>query len=769
MKFGNFNSLINKGFILVMLLSGWFLYQSFGIKLDFDFERFFPVESDDAEFYYAFRERFGSDSDFLIAAVKNSEGVFEPSFLDKADTLAKHIGSIDGVSRVVALNTLKVPIIHSMGFAEIPLLNRTSEETIRRDSALLMKNIQYKGVLFSPDAQWLAVVVRHQLLRDKEKADVLLQKIETELELAQFEETRLSGKILWERNFLERTRQEVILFMICSAVLVIFFLWFIFRNIWGIVIPLLVVLLSIIWTTGFMVMTGKSLDLMVILVPCILFVVGMSDVIHIASQFYEKTAEGYSRERAVKSAVEEVGFATFLTCISTSVAFLTLNTTSIQPVRDFGTYTAFGIVSAYIISITLLPWILLRVKNPERFRMRKLKSKWDGLLRDQLYRVFRRPRLIVLSCMAILLVAGAGIQKIHINNSVLDDLDPSDPIRENLRFFDANFTGMRGFELAITAKEPYALLDWEVLQELEALGRYLRDSIGVHNIISPLEVVKGFNQALHNAEPEMFVMPTSRDEYEELKRKLLKYVNKKEIRAVIASGLKDGRLTGFLKDKGSYNVDAKNKKVKAFLETGAGTFDYRITGSADLIDKSNQYLTENMLEGLSMDILVLMLVIGLLFRSWRMMLISVLPNILPLVAIAGLMGWAGIEMKVTISVIFSIAFGIAVDDTLHLLSRLKVELNKGSTLPRALRTTYLSTGKAMILTTLVIAVGFSTLMLSSFKSTFYMGMMISLTLLIALLAELFLMPVLILSLYGKHYQKKSKLQKNKTITAETLK
>jgi predicted RND superfamily exporter protein len=156
-----------------------------------------------------------------------------------------------------------------------------------------------------------------------------------------------------------------------------------------------------------------------------------------------------------------------------------------------------------------------------------------------------------------------------------------------------------------------------------------------------------------------------------------------------------------------------------------------------------------MLQGLSLDIVALMIIIGLIFRSWKMMMISVIPNVIPLAMIAGLIGWSGIEMKVTISIIFSIAFGIAVDDTLHLLSRLKVEMSKGVNLYKALMTTYLSTGKAMILTAMVIAAGFSTLMLSNFKSTFYVGMLISLTLVFALLAELILMPVLLMWIFGR--------------------
>jgi hypothetical protein len=228
------------------------------------------------------------------------------------------------------------------------------------------------------------------------------------------------------------------------------------------------------------------------------------------------------------------------------------------------------------------------------------------------------------------------------------------------------------------------------------------------------------------------------------------YLKDKRIQEILGKDFKRARIAGRIIDNGSLAVSRKNVVLHTWLNRNKHShLEFRITGSSDLIDKSNQYLTQNMLEGLSLDVLVLMLIIGFMFRSLRMMLISILPNLIPLLITAGIMGITGIEMKVTISIIFSIAFGIAIDDTLHLLSRFKLELNKGRSLPLAMRTTFLSTGKAMILTAMVIASGFATLMLSDFKSTFYVGLLISMTLVTALLAELVLMPVLLVFLYKK--------------------
>lgn len=748
-------TLLNVCFVLVLLVTGWLAFECRNIRFDYDFEHFFPVDSDDTDFYYAFRQRFGAENDFIIIGIPHERSVFEPVFLRRLDSLSQALKDIPQVRSVTGLTTVKIPVIHSFGITELPLVNPDEPGRLAEDSARILASGLYRGILVSADALHTAIVVRHSEQLAKPSADSLLEAVTREVE-TRFGRAYISGKIKWEKAYLGKTQRELILFMFCSVLLVSLFLWFTFRNIWGVVIPLVVVLTAIVWTIGLMVMAGKPIDLMVILLPCILFVVGMSDVIHITSQFYEKTNEGLPKEQAIRTTLKEVGFATFLTCIATAVAFLSLNTTAIRPIRDFGTYTAAGVVAAYILSVTILPWVLLRVKNPDRFRIHAVQLKWDRFLRDVLRRVYRHPGRIIAGTCVVLAVSAWGMGMIRFNNSVLDDLGEDDPIKVDLRFFDRYFSGLRGFELAVsTGDSSRSILEWEHVRELERVSAYMRDSLQMSGIGSPVELIRVFRQAIHDDDPAYFGLPSTEQEFDTLRQRIRPFLNQKQARMFLSADAREARISARLRDKGSLQVGAKNEKLKSFLsQNTSGSLKYRITGSSDLIDKSNGYLTANMLEGLSLDIIVLMLIISIIFRSWRMMLISVLPNIIPLFAISGLMGWAGIEMKVTISIIFSIAFGIVVDDTLHLLSRLKIELDKGVKLPQALRTTYLSTGKAMILTALVIAVGFSTLMLSDFKSTFYVGMMISITLLIALVAELLLMPVLILVLYGKHYRKK---------------
>ncbi|MEX1190248.1 MAG: MMPL family transporter [Bacteroidia bacterium] len=741
--------------IVLLAITAWLIYSCKDLEFDYNFEHFFPVESDDADFFYDFRERFGSDNEFIIIAVERPQGIFNKDFLEKVEFFCDSAKHFKGVRSVTSLTSVKSPIINSFGVIEVPLVNLSSEESVSRDSSLIINDRTLVGNLVSPDAKSLAIYIRHLDLMEKSTSDSLLANIETFTKAHFTENTLVTGKLKSERAYLNKTRDELLLFMSVSFILVTFFLWLTFRNFWGVIVPLTVVVLAIIWTVGIMAVTGKSIDIMIILMPCILFVVGMSDVIHITSQFYEKIEEGFNKIDAIRLSLEEVGFATFLTCISTSIAFLTLNTTSIQPIRDFGTYTAIGVVVAYILSITVLPFILMHVKNPDQFKVHVVQLRWDRFLRKLIKAVFRNPIKILVGTSILLFFAIAGIGMIEVNNSVLDDLDENDPIKQEFKFFDSNYSGVRGFEMQVNAVDQKGILSYDAALELLMLEDYLKSNYGVGAMISPLDVVRGFNKATHDGDPIKFSVPANREEYNQLLNKLKPWLKRKEISQLISADMTVGRFSGRIKDKGSKAVGKRNTSFDEFLaQNKLSHLNLRITGSSDLIDKSNTYLTDNMLQGLSLDIIALMFIIGLIFKSWRMMLVSIIPNVIPLAMIAGVIGWAGIEMKVTISIIFSIAFGIAVDDTLHLLSRLKVELSKGVGFYKALMVTYLSTGKAMILTAMVISAGFSTLMLSNFKSTFYVGLLISMTLIFALIAELILMPVLLMWIYNPAKKKK---------------
>jgi predicted RND superfamily exporter protein len=222
------------------------------------------------------------------------------------------------------------------------------------------------------------------------------------------------------------------------------------------------------------------------------------------------------------------------------------------------------------------------------------------------------------------------------------------------------------------------------------------------------------------------------------------------------------RITGGIGDWGNNKVSAKNEKFRQFLKENSleEKLEFRLTGSAYILDKNISYLSMSLLQGLLFSILIVAGIMGLIYKSLRMMIISIIPNVIPLIIIGGIMGYAGIELKAATSLVFSIAFGIATDDTIHFISRLKIELGYGKSLMYAFKRTYFETGKPIILTTFILLGGFMTLMISDFQSTFYFGFLICITVIIAVLADIFLLPVLLFLIYGKRKNNNSNTPEN---------
>jgi predicted RND superfamily exporter protein len=738
--------------IIVLSFAAFLIYKVKDARFDYNFEHFFPLNSDDASFYYEYRDLFEADNEFLIIGLEAAPHLFHPDFIRKTETLCNKLDDIKNIERITSPTNIKEPLISSFGVIEVPVINTAYPENLPSDSARIYQEGIFVGSVFSTDGKALSIFIKHKEQLEKSAADTLLQDVQKALKDSGFENYFLSGKIKSEKVYLEKTKEELILFMSISLILVVVFLWFNFKSLHGIMVPLVVVFLSIVCTIGVMTISGKAMDIMIILMPCILFVVGMSDVVHISSQYHEKLNEGYTQKKALIYSVKEVGLATFFTSATTAVAFITLNLTSIQPIRDFGTFTAVGVSIAFVLSITLLPFVLLHSKKPSYRKIHGQHIWWTNFLKWLFVFIFRHPKKIVAGFMLIFIFAIVGIFQIKINNSVLDDLKDDDPIKQEFSFFDEKFSGVRSFEMQVQLTDnSLNLLSPAIIRQLEKVHTFILNDYDMRVLVSPLTVLMAFNKAIHEGEHAHYRIPESNEELESLTKRFRQFAQNKEVRKVFSKDLKTGRFSGKMRDKGSYKVGKKNEMLNVFIdrEINAEQLSFRITGSSDLIDKSNGHLTENILLGISINVLVLLLVIGIMFRSPAMMLLALLPNILPLVLNAGVMGWANIDMKVTISIIFSIAFGIAVDDTLHFLSRLRIELSKGKQLAFALRSTFLSTGKAMIITTLIICAGFASLVFSDFKSTYYVGLMISLTLLIALLADLILLPILIAAYYKR--------------------
>ncbi|ELR73474.1 hypothetical protein C900_04326 [Fulvivirga imtechensis AK7] len=735
---------------IITIFIGYFIKD---LRFNYVFESFFPTDDPELEYYLEFQKTFEPDNNYLLIGLQNSSSVFDSAFLGKVDSLTRMLSKSSHIETIASLTNFKRPVIGPAGFYKIPVIHPSLPERYTADSISIFKNGQLTGALISNDARSTAVIIHHHNLQEKYEVDQFLSHINHSISQFYFPKVHLAGKVHAQRVFIETMQYELVLFLSASVVLVIIFLAIAFRSLWGIIIPLIVVMLSTLWILGIMGLVNKPLDILMVLLPTIMFVVGMSDVVHINTKYIEQLRLGESKIKALTTTVKEVGLATFLTTLTTAVGFATLMTASIHPIREFGLYTAIGVFIAFVVAFSLLPASLLLLPQPKISKKLVHRSAWFGFLSRSFIRIARKRYIVIGISLLLIAVSCYGISKVAINTYLIEDLPEDNPLKEAFTFFDLEFGGSRPFELTVTAQNQSAnVFDSAVLQQINMVQKYIEGEIQVGNVISPVTVVKGLNQAVNGGASGAYQLPSSERDWKQINRYLKRFLRGGDLKGIITEDGKTARISGRVGDIGSAISLENTKALQAFIARNTDTTvaKFRVTGTSNLIDKNNEYLARNMFEGLGIAFLVVAAIAGLLFKSLRMILITLIPNVIPLLIVAGIMGIFGITLKLSTSVIFTIAFGIAVDDTIHFTSKLKLELAKGKSLLYALKRTYLSTGKAIIVTSIILSGGFLILILSSFGGTFYTGLLVSLTLIFALIIDLSLLPVLVLLFFRRY-------------------
>ncbi|MFM6926069.1 MAG: efflux RND transporter permease subunit, partial [Ferruginibacter sp.] len=470
------------------------------------------------------------------------------------------------------------------------------------------------------------------------------------------------------------------------------------------------------------------------------------------SHYIEQLRTGLSKKEALDKTYKEIGLATFFTCCTVAAGFISLGITNIIPIRNFGFFAAIGLLFGFGITMISLYAYYLFSPIPRVVYQKKADHQWNRFLAFS-FRAIIKNKILVFSIL--ILITGISFyysNKIEINSSLLQEIPKKNPMLDDYRFMEKDFSGTRPFELAlIIPDKKMSFFELDKMKQVAEVENFLKDSCGIGYIISPLSMFKGANKAYSGGENTSYVLPGSQEE-------VIRYYNgisqtefADEMEHYM---LKDGsriRISGRLPNLSVKEFIPVKEKINRFFESKKTVFKFshQLTGSAVLLDKITFSLTQNLFTGVLIDALIICLLAFFLLRKWVIMLIVLIPNVLPLVFMAGIMGLLGINLKADTSVIFAIALGLAVDDTIHFISRLRLELSRGSSLPYAVKRTYLSTGKAIIITTLVLLCGFMTLLSSSFGGTFYIGLLISLCLFCAMILELTITPLLMLLLFKR--------------------
>ncbi len=736
----------------VGLLTLIFIFFIKNLSFNYNFESFFPTGDPDLDYYMEFREVFENDNDYLLIGLTKRPSLFDRSFLTKVKQLKDSLRLLDHVVEVISPLDIKKPVIGPISYFEVPLFHPDLPEKYATDSTLIYTNVSLPGNLVSKDATVLTLVLKHAPQITKPDADSLAAEVQRLCDNFGFQESHVAGKAKAQGVYIDKMKNELLIFLSASIILVILFLTFAYRSLWGVILPLCVVLLSVIWILGLMGAMNKPLDILMVLLPTIMFVVGMSDVVHIMTKYIEELRMGEDKVSALNSTLKEVGLATFLTSLTTAVGFFTLLTASIRPIREFGLYTGIGVFIAYAVAFSLLPAILFLMKRPKIAAVGQNRNRWFAVLGLAFTKVLRWRWYLVAFSTILIAVSLYGINLLQVNTYLIEDIPDNDPLKQDFLFFDRHFGGSRPFEMTVRAvPENMDIFSPPVLAETEKVLEYTTANYGTGSLLSPVMVVKELHQALKGGSVEAYRLPADSKDYKKVNRHLKRLRKNPRFAELSAKEGKLGRISGRVPDMGSAITLANTKDLYRYIDKNIDStlVEFKVTGTSNLIDKNNEYLSQNMLQGLAIAFIVIAIIAGLLFRSLRMILVTLVPNIIPLLIVGGVMGYFGITLKLSTSIIFTIAFGIAVDDTIHFISKLKLELQKGRSLLYALKRAYLSTGKAIIITTIILSGGFLTLVLSDFGGTFYTGLLVSLTLFLAMVIDLTLLPALVFLFHNR--------------------
>ncbi len=727
----------------------------------YKFEDFFPRGDEELVFYEWFKKQVEPDDNLFIIAVRNERGVYHQSFLRELNRLTNEADSIENVVSSHSITNFKYVVATPFGAFRVPALHLDDAARYKEDSADLSNDPMLAGRFVSADAKTVGVLLKTKNNMDSDENRRLVENINELLLDFKFDEVHQTGRASIQTRFIDKTEQELKFYTLLASMLVIGILFFIFRKWLGVFISFLSVITGLVLFLGLLALFHVPLGIMSTLFPTLMMIIGMSDVMHIMTKYLDETERGNNNLQAMRTTWKEIGYATFLTAINTAIGFASLFTSSVVPVREFGIQAACGVMLAYIVTM-LFTCAMLVLVNPKN--LRKASTSSNHLIEKGLRRIHQivknnRSRIIVITSVVIL-ICGYFMTQINRNVKILDDIGSSDPIIRDMEYVADHLIGERPYELAILAQDVHTVDELPVLKEIEKLESHLAAGKEFSNIVSPTLIYKSLNRANNGGSRDAYLLPADENDFARQK-KLLRYASESEMNILLSADKKTGRLTARTEDEGSEEMKKINLELMQWVSENIDTsiVQFKPTGTTLLIEKSNDYLSHGVFLSLFIEFAFVGFMLTISFGSFRLFVVSIIPNVIPLIITAGIMGMAGIEFKASTSIIFTIAFGIAIDDTLHFLSRYKIERKKGTSVADSVEKTFEETGKAIIYTTLILLSGFFILCFSSFRGTYYIGLLVSITLFSAMIIELFVTPLLIYLFYSKEPKLKEKLKK----------
>ncbi len=712
------------------------------VKMDFSIEQLFSQDDPVIDRFLEFREEFDG-VDNIVYLLYESDDPFSYENLIKNRQMVDAFEKINGVSSVSSLTNIDLftdggEYLLSPVYENIP----KSPDSLKFAKTQIMNSKLLNNYLISDDGALAAILIEIDVaFNEHNSRESILKEIDRLQESVDWE---------WHQTGLPIIRTRYVQYMIADnirflgpVVLMLFiFLSLLFRSWSGLVLPLLVVVLTIIWTLGFMVFSGITINIISYIIPTLLMVVGVSDSVHLLVKYYSTLNELNDKKQAMVDTLQKIGVAIFFTSITTAIGFGALSMVKIQIVKEFGIFTALGVFFAFIITVLLIPSLLMLFEKTPQSTLDRYSTGFRVKIIKKFIKLVRvYPRLIVACGFVISFFGLFGALQINPHSKLLDDLRPGNPLLEDMQLAEEKMGSVLPVEIVIEVNEDGQfedIQDVSVMSFLNDLAQYVSTIPEVGKVISVSDYLKEINQAMNDGNSDYYQIPQSR---EIISQYMLLYES--EFESFINIDYTKLRIAAQINDidsRRSAEIENDiNKYITSQIPDGLGA---EVTGTAFLALRTNNYLVNNLLASFFIALLIITFLMIFLFRSIKIALISILPNIIPMMIMAAVLGFFQIPLRPATAMTFAVAFGIAIDDTLHYLIRYRMELSHQH-YRKANDATLLGTGIAMMSTTAILSAGFLVLTLSEFKPTIEFGMLSVITIIAALISDITFLPALL--------------------------
>ena len=756
------------------------------LRLQYTFGGLLPSTDTTAIEYQHFIENFGTEGNVLLIGA-DARDLRSPEGLQAWYELAESIRFMDtrrdtvddGIDKLVPLSLIDsvFSITHSFSlekdtalrrFALMPLVDPGAMEVGGAVDSTFVQNLFdqveslpfYEGLLYTKrgDATLLTVFLDADLFNSKKRGTVVEDVVAlTDLWSEKHGiDLAISGLPFIRTEMTNKVKGEIGWFIGAAMLVTALLLLLFFRNPTITGVSLLVVGMGVIWSLGTISLLDYPVNLLMSLIPPLMIVIGVPNCIYLVNKYHAEYKRHGNKAMALQRMVVKVGNATLLTNVTTALGFATFIFTHSDMLRQFGVVAAINILVVFVISIIVIPALMTFLPAPRVKHTRHLDRRWMFVFVNHLVRIVQEKRPHVYAgALVIFLFSIAGVSQMVTTGNIVDDLPEHDRVIRDLKWMEQRFNGAMPFEMLVDTRRTNGATNPNVLKRIESLQEILKEYPEFSRSISAVDASKFATQAFYGGSPERYRLP-SRQERSFIGpwiRGTAEAAEGASKSGDVMANFFDStqsmtRISTQMADVGTLEMRDLMLELRPRLDSlfPPEKFDLILTGTSVVFLEGTSYMVRNLGISIALAICVIALMMALLFRSFRMIIISLIPNLLPLLVTAGMMGYFGVPIKPSTILVFSIAFGISVDDTIHFLAKYRQELLANHwAIKKSVFAALRETGVSMMYTSIVLFFGFLMFAMSGFDGTRSLGILVSITLGVAMFTNLLLLPSLLLA------------------------